>query len=444
MNNKKLKLWLYIGLHFLKKENKKNKNSNIFLTLYLGITFGLMVLIVVIGVMNGFQEIHITRRIEIGSYHFTISKKDFKTFNLPESLELKNKLYTNYKEIQAIVPFSDKECILRLNNNLFNIEQIIKVRAIDFDEVNKDTNFLKYFKLEYNSLKLNPVEDSIIMGKEILANTLNIKNQKIFITPDIRLSSFKNIGIPFNIYDTFYSGSYFYDKNWAFIPLKSLKKLTGKIEIDKIGIKLKNRANQRIFLENIKKFLGNDFILQTAEEANYGYFFALRVEKTMIIVLFLLIFLMVAVNIFGVQKLTILEKKEDICILKAIGASTYDIEIIFLIESIILGFLGTLSGVIIGIFIAYNISNIFLITERIINSILIYISYSVEYMLPGFYFIPVKLYNDEIYYQSLSTVKLYYHEMLFISLAIICMLILAAYLPARKTSSYKPIELIKK
>lgn len=441
--NNKLKLWLYIGLHFFKKKNKKSKNSSIFFTLYLGITFGLMVLIVVIGVMNGFQEIHITRRIEIGSYHLTLSKKDFKTFNFSESLKLKSFLYSNYKEIDAIVPFSDRECILRLNNNLFSIEQIIKVRAIDFDEVNKDINFLKYFKLSRNTSKLKPDENSIIIGREMLDNTLNIENQRIFITPDISLNSFKNMGIPFNIYDTFYTGSYFYDRNWSFISLKSLEKLTGKVEIDRIGIKLKNRNKERAFLENIKNSLGNDYILQTAEEANYGYFFALRLEKIMIIVLFLLIFLMIAVNIFGVQKLKILEKKEDICILKAIGASSNDIEIIFLIESMILGFLGTLSGVIIGTFIAYNINNIFLILEGIINNILLYISRSLEYMLTDFYFMPVKLYNDDIYYQSLSTVKLYYNEMLLISLAIICMLILAAYLPARKASSYRPIELIK-
>ncbi len=442
-NKKKLKLWLYIGLHYFRVRNKNGTSNTVFLTLYLGVTCGLIALIVILGVMNGFQEIHITRRIEVDSYHITISKNKYKPFNLAESKSLIERIYTNYKEIEAVVPFTENESIMRFRNKFFNIDRIIKLRAVDFNEVKKDTRFLKYFQLKYNLLNLNFNKDSIIMGKEVLNEYPIIKNQNVFISPDLSLSSFKGNGIPFKIEDVFYTGSYYYDKNWCFISLDSLERLTGRIEIDKLGIKLKNRKKQKNVLGELEKFLGKDYVLQTAEEINFGYFSALKLEKTMIILLFLLIFIMVATNIFGAQKLTILEKKEDIGILKAIGVTSNDIEIIFLIESIILGFLGSLSGVVFGVFISYNIKNIFIISEKIINSILSFVSYIFEYMIPGINFMPVKLYNDEIYYQSLSTVKLYYHEILSISLTIIVMLILASYLPLKRASKQKPIEVIK-
>lgn len=439
-NKKRIRFWFYIGLHFFKAKNKKN---SIFLTLFLGITFGLMVLIVILGVMNGFQDIHISRRIEIDSYHIEISKKDFKPFDIDESNRLKNMIYENYKEIEAVVPFTERESILRFKNKFFSVEQIVKLRALDFNEVIKDSRFLKYFKLESNTSILDMDRDSIILGKEVLSDIPIIKNLDVFITPDVSLSSIKNTGVSYRIDDLFYTGSYYYDKNWCFISLDSLERLQGRIEVDKIGIKLKNRKNEAKILVNLKKFLGNEYILQTAEEINYGYFSALRLEKSMIILLFLLIFIMIATNIFGAQKLTILEKKEDIGILKAIGILTNDVEIIFLIESLILGLLGSLSGIIFGIYITYNIGNIFIIIEIIINGILSYISYFLEYLIPDLYFRPVKLYNNDIYYQSLSTVKLYYHEILFISLTIIFMLILASYFPLRSTSKLKPIEVIK-
>ena len=444
MNNKRrIRFWFYIGLHFFKAKNKRGKSNSIFLTLFLGITFGLIVLIVILGVMNGFQEIHISRRIEIGSYHITIAKKDYKSFNLEESNELISKLYRNYKEIEVLVPFSEKESILRFKNKFFSTEQIVKIRALDFNEVKKDSKFLEYFKLKFNSSELILNENSIIIGKEVLADIPALKDQRVFITPDISLSSFRNMGISYNIDNLFYTASYYYDRNWCFISLDSLERLLGRIEIDKIGIKLKNRKNQENLLMKLKKFLGNDYILETAEEINYGYFSALRLEKYMIILLFLLIFIMVATNIFGAQKLTILEKKEDIGILKAIGISSNDIQIIFLVESIILGFLGSFSGVMFGVYIAYNIGNIFIIVEIIINNVLSFIIYVFEYFIPDLYFRPVKLYNNDIYYQSLATVKLYYHEILFISLTIIFMLILASYFPLRTSSKLKPIEVIK-
>ena len=182
--------------------------------------------------------------------------------------------------------------LLRFKNKFFSIEQIVKLRALDFKEVMKDSKFLEYFKLKYNPLKLVLNKDTIIIGKEVLAEIPAIKDQEVFITPDISLSSLKNMGISYNIDDLFYTASYYYDRNWCFISLDSLDRLFGRIEIDKIGIKLKNKKDQKIFLMNLKKFLGNEYILQTAEEINYGYFSALRLEKAMIILLFMLIFIM--------------------------------------------------------------------------------------------------------------------------------------------------------
>ena len=110
---------LYIGLRYISQSLNKNKRSFIFFSLFLTVAIGLSVLIVVLSIMNGFQENHISRKIEIGSYHVSIFKKDNK-FKLEEVLELKSKLYKDFKEIEAVVPYSDKEIIFKTTKKFFS------------------------------------------------------------------------------------------------------------------------------------------------------------------------------------------------------------------------------------------------------------------------------------------------------------------------------------
>lgn len=437
----KIKFWLQIGLRFFNSKKGTGKFNFIFITLFLGISGGLMVLIVVLGVMNGFQENHITRRIEIGSYHITISKKDHGSFNIQESKDLKKRLYKKFDEIEAAIPFSDKEVMILLSRGYFSERQILKLRAVDPDEIKKDSRFLKYFHLNFGELELK--DYSIILGEEMFYRLLAKKNSILYINPSISLRGLKNKGIPFTINNVFNTGSYDYDRFWGFISIHSLTPLTGRTEIDSIGIKLKNNNWTNQLLKKIKAALGEEYIFQTAEDINRGYFAALRLEKTMIILLFLMIFMMVATNTFGALKLTILEKKKDISILKAIGSNSVDIEVIFVIESLLLGFAGSFTGVFLGTLISYNINNIFIIIESIANAILNFITFIFEKMLPGIYFEPVKLYDNSIYYQTGFLIKINFYEIFIICILIICMTTFAAYLPVRKASKLKPVEVIK-
>ncbi len=497
----KLKFWFHIGIRYLKAKNKKGKVNIIFVSLFFGITGGLMVLVVVLGIMNGFQENHISRRIEIGSYHVTISKKNNKPFTLSESLKLKNRLYDNFCELEAVIPYSDREVMIRVKKGDYNEEQILKLRALDPDEIIKDSRFLKYLNLAYcpklikattleNDIlkKLQKKDDKsfiqdvylkesnnelyqlkknlsiseenrlcdillnigfylkdyfIILGEEICNRIYTKPGALIYITPDISLKSFKSEGTPFKISNVFNTGSYDYDRYWGFISIYSLIPLSRKADIENIGIKFKNKKSQKMVLKKLKKYLGENFILQTAEEINRGYFLALKLEKIMIILLFIMIFFMVATNTFGAISLNIIEKKKDISVLTAIGAHPEDIKIIFIIESLILGFAGSLSGVLLGTLIAYNIHNIFLFAEFIINSILSYITYALGNMSQGIYFAPVKIYDTSIYYQASFPVKINFYEIIIICMVIIGMTIFAAYIPVMRASKLKPNEVIK-
>lgn len=438
------KFKLYIGLRYITQSLKKEKRGFIFFSLFGGIGIGFAVLVVVLSIMNGFQENHISRRIEIGSYHISIFKKNNDRFNIKEALELKKDLYNNFKEIEAIVPYSDREIILKTTTKFFSgvsEVEIIKLRAVDPDEVVKDSRFNKFFTIQNGKFNIN--DYSILIGTELSQRLSVIVNMDLYLTPDISLRSAKMEGIPFKIRGLYNTNSYDYDRYWGFISIYSLAPLTGSIDIDSIGIKLKDKKDQKRLVFKLKKILGANYLIEEAEDINRGYFAALKLEKALILFLFIMIFLMVSINTFGALKLTVIEKKIDIAILKAIGTTPKDIEIIYLLESIIIGFLGTLFGIITGIFIAYNISNIFILIEIIVNTILRYLEYILEFAIPGISFGNLVIYDSSVYYQTSFLVKIDYFELVSISFIVIAMTIIAGYIPISKSSSLKPNEIIR-
>ncbi|HOF00464.1 MAG TPA: ABC transporter permease [Spirochaetota bacterium] len=435
-----LKFRLFVAKRYM-NDKSRNRGSLVFISLFLGLSIGLSVMIVVISIMNGFQDNHISKRVEIGSSHINISKKDDKSFTVFEIANMKKSLYEKFEQIESVVPYSDREIIFQVDRNIFQEIQILKLRALDPDEIAKDSRFNKYFRIVNGKFQLG--EYDILIGEPLSERVTVRGGDELLLSPDISLRSYKSKGIPFNISGIFETGSYDYDRYWGFISIYSLLPLTGKISIDNVGIKLKNRSAQKYIIRDIKGFLGDDYRVLSAEEMNKGYFAALKLEKVMIIFLFMIIFIMVSLNTYGALKLSLAEKKRDISILKAIGASPEDINMIFTLESVIIGFLGCFFGVVLGFFIGANVSNIFVILEKIINVSLAYIEYLLEFAVPGLSFQPVVIYDTSIYYQTSFVIKIGFFETLSIAFVVLLMTVTSAFIPVFRASKLKPNEILR-
>ncbi|HPO51125.1 MAG TPA: hypothetical protein PLO89_12435, partial [Spirochaetota bacterium] len=314
-------------------------------------------------------------------------------------------------------------------------------RAVDPDEIVKDKRFLNYFKITYGKLDFS--EYSILVGEALGYKMLSRVGTNLLLTPDISLSSLKSLGVPFDVSGFYYTGSYDYDRYWAFISLYSLASISSRVDVENIGIKLKNKSKQKDILKKLKLVLGEDYEILTDEDINRGFFAALRIEKAMIVFLFAMIFIMVGINTFGSLKLTISEKKKNIAILKGIGAKPSDVEIIFLIGVLLMSFLGCLTGALLGCFIVYNVMNIFGVMEFLINSLFKFLSYILEFAIPGFYINPVKIYDSSVYYQTTFLVKMNAEEIIVMCAFIIIVTVLSSLIPALKTSSIKPNEILR-
>ncbi|HPK62167.1 MAG TPA: hypothetical protein PK426_06930, partial [Spirochaetota bacterium] len=129
-----LKFRLFVAKRYM-NDKSRNRGSLVFISLFLGLSIGLSVMIVVISIMNGFQDNHISKRVEIGSSHINISKKDDKSFTVFEIANMKKSLYEKFEQIESVVPYSDREIIFQVDRNIFQEIQILKLRALDPDEI---------------------------------------------------------------------------------------------------------------------------------------------------------------------------------------------------------------------------------------------------------------------------------------------------------------------
>lgn len=438
MKNHNFKFRMYAG----KKLSERKSGDCVFAILFAGIAGSFAVLIVVIGVMNGFQDNYITRRIEIASYHAVIQPADSKS-SLVYDKSVVDYLYRTVPEIEAAVAFCDRDIIILFRNKIDSDRQPVKLRAVDSREVMNDSRFLELFSITHGKLDLS--DDKVILGEELGWRELSFArlNSPVYLTPDISLQALTGMkekaAQEFRVAGYFNTGSYDYDRYWAFVSLSSFFKLTGTNQIDGIGLKFKKGVNKRAAVEkirNLPELTQNGLEIKTAEETNSAYFAALRLEKTMILFLFVIIFLMVAVNIFGTLRLMILEKKEKILILKALGTIPHDIERIFLYESLILAFGASAVGLLVGTFISYNILNIFSVVEFVINSAL-------QIAIPADFFKPIVIYDTSIYYQTDFLVKFKFAELATMYFSIVLLTLLAAYIPVAKAAKLRPNEILQ-
>lgn len=411
------------------------KRSNIvYAILFFSITLGLAALIVVIGVMNGFQNNHISRRIEIGSYHAEITRDS--GIMISDGDYLKNVIYQSIPEVEAVVPFIDREVLMVMKKGSSIQKEAVKLRALDEREIKKDTLFNNYFKVKSGINDLSP--GKILLGEELGFSYMPYAGigSQVYLGADMSVSSLVRRGSGVNVGGYFVTGSYDFDRYWVYMSLETFTgSLGGRDELSAIGIKFKKGVNHSRIITILKKQLGGDYRVASSSEINSGYLSALQLEKGLIALLFILIFVLVAVNIYGAIKLSVLERKKEILILKAVGLKPNDTILVFVMEALGVSIAGCLTGFLSGIFISYNIEALFEVIENGINLLLMV-------ALPDIYYRPVKLYDSSIYYQTGFIVKLNLPELIGMFVIIFTIAVLAAVIPILNKARIKPNEIL--
>ncbi|MBN2444949.1 MAG: ABC transporter permease, partial [Spirochaetales bacterium] len=325
---------LFVGFRYFKETRRSKKTASSILSIT-GIAVGVMTLTSVIGVMNGFQLSFIEPILNIGSYHIQIS-------NGPEIDEESLEAIRAIGDVTAIVPFIESQALIEGKTACI-------VRGIPKNILASDPSFKNSFDLEYYEMPdeytLND-EDSILIGNQLSLHTGLRKGDFVSVTTfGGNWSSKKRVT---GIFQTWY---YDIDKTWVFVSLETAKEFY-KDEITPplvYGVKIKNRFSDGAVLHKIKNILKKGYTITSWREFNRNFFGALLMEKILMMVLVGLIFIVVGFNIFHSLKRSVYERREEIALLKALGASPGSIKNIFIFEGVLIGILGCIFGILLGL-----------------------------------------------------------------------------------------------
>jgi lipoprotein-releasing system permease protein len=346
---------LFLALRYLKP--KRTFLSIITLVSILGVTLGVMVLILVISVMTGFER-ELTRKVVGFDAHLMVSNSGV----MDDWPEVMRQVSAN-KEVTAVAPFVQGPVLVEFQNR----RMAPKIRGIDPDLEGKVTNIRDF--IIAGSFDLDG--DKAVLGSE-LARTLGATvGDKINIYSPGNLNeildelnriekagdkasaaALKQMILPTELEVTgiFESGRYLYDSEFVLVPLhigQEIYNLGGGAH--GLAVKTSDPFMAQQVKDKLNDALTPPVMALTWIDLNKQLFDAIRMERNVMFFLLLFIILVAAFGIMNTLITVTVQKTREIGIMKALGARTIQIIGVFLAQGVVVGVFGTLTGLLTGI-----------------------------------------------------------------------------------------------
>ncbi|MDD4939158.1 MAG: ABC transporter permease [Candidatus Omnitrophica bacterium] len=394
-----MKTELFISWRYLFTRRKEKFISLISVISVLGIAIGVTALIVVIGVMTGFDK-DLRDKI-VGNYsHIIISS--YKGLNEQDYQALADKLYRN-RQIKGVSPYVQGQFLIKEEKRLF---------AVDLKGINPDTESsvtkIKEYLIAGSVDDLGP--DRVIVGKELALY--------FGLMPGSDITTYSPFGKErvLKVAGIFNSGMYEYDLKLVFTDIGTAQDILGlKDKYSAIAVKLDNLNLADKVKNELSALLGFDYNLKTWMETNQNFFAALKLEKLTMFIILTLIILVASFNIISTLVVMVVEKTRDIGILKSIGMTSAGIRRIFACEGLIIGSFGIFFGAAGGIGLCG--------------------------LLKKYQFI--KLPQDIYYIDRLPVYIEFWPDIALILLAAAAIILISTIYPAVKASRLNPVEALR-
>ena len=345
-------LEVFVGLRYTRAKRRNHFISFISLISMFGIALGVMALIVVLSVMNGFEN-ELRGRILGMVSHVTVS-----SFRGPlQEWQALREQTLAHPNVTGGAPYTEAEAMI---SNLSSVSGAL-VRGIDPRHEIEVSEIHQH--MEFGALDdLVGGEYGIVLGSG-LANSLDVVpgDRVTMVTPQAtaspmgflpRLRRFKVVGI-------FEIGVYEYDRSSALIHYQDASKLFRMDGgVSGIRLKLDDLDLAPLVRQDLKQSIGLQYWVSDWTLRHSNYFKAVRTEKTVMFIILSLIVAVAAFNIVSTLVMVVKDKQPDIAIMRTLGARPLSILKIFVTQGSVIGIVGTLAGVFFGVLLATNLESI--------------------------------------------------------------------------------------
>jgi len=420
----------FISKRYLKAKRKQVFVSIITFISIAGIFLGVAALIIVLAVMNGFEEDLRTKILGIKS-HIELTTdiagpmKDY---------EKVRERIAGTQDVVASTPFIYSQAMIRNGNGVtgviirgldtksaFKVINMGKIREGNIEYLNKlPPDFSNRYKKE------DAQTSGIVIGKEMA------KNLGIFLYDMITIISPVGVSTPmgmvprmkkFVVVGIFESGFYEYDSTLAYLSLQSCQDFLQMGDtVTGIDIKVDDIYKADTIARIIQSKLGFPFWAHNWMQMNKNLFSALKLEKRVMFIILSLIVLVAAFNIISALIMIVMEKNKDIAILKSMGATSRSIMKIFVYQGLFVGIIGTALGCAAGLAVALNLQKLSQFVEKMFH----------------FKFLP-----GDVYYLSELPSKVNYGDVVIIVIGTLLVCFISTIYPSLRASRLDPAEALR-
>jgi lipoprotein-releasing system permease protein len=328
----------------------------------MGIGLGVAALIIVLSVMNGFQKEVRDRMLGVVS-HIEVYAVDASAVADMSGLLSRLKAHP---QVLGAAPFVTAQALLARGEDMKGVlvRGIDPVREPEVSDLSQDTQAGVLGRLVSG-------EFSLVLGRD-LANNLGLQNGDPVtlvspsgqVTPAGVVPRMKQMGVV----GTFSSGHYEYDSALALMHVDDAVRMFRMEGPSGVRLKLRDLHQAREVARDLQLDLGPGFFVRDWTQQNKTWFAAVQVEKRMMFIILTLIVAVAAFNLVSTLVMTVTDKRADIAILRTLGASPRSIMGIFVVQGATVGVIGTMTGLVLGLLVAFNIDVIVPALETLFNA----------------------------------------------------------------------------
>ena len=400
-----------ISLRNLRPKKKEGFLKIISIFSFLGIMLGVAILIIVMSVMNGFKT-DLTKKILGLNPHIVIQ---------PNSFEIDDSFITtltnDFKNLSISRSYSGEGIIISNNN-----AKGVILKGINKKE-KKIIEFFDNFKTSGNLKNFD--SNQIFIGTELAFNlnlkegdSLSIMSSAFVDTPLGSLPKQEN----FQIAGIFSTGFLDFDQNIIFVNIQDALSIFNKENKDtNVEIYLVDPLKANSFKSKIEKINPN-FFIYTWSDLNKTLFSALKVERNVMFIILSLIVVVAAFNIISGLTILIKNKTKEIAILKTLGLSEKSIKKSFFLTGLSIGFLATITGILLGIIFSINIEKLRIILSSVFN---------------------FEIFPSDIYFLEKLPSEINLYSIIVIFFISLFISAIASYLPAMKISKMNTFRALR-
>jgi len=337
---------LFLALRYLRSRRKRKLARATAVAATAGIAVGVAALIVAVALTNGFRE-EMRDKILHGTAHLTVMRTD--GLAMQNYTELAARIRQMGGVASATGTTYDGAVAAGPKGSAYAV-----IRGVDTTTASAGEIKTWIVEGSFEPLLEVPAQNSIsppnaIIGAELATRTgLHVGDRaELFPAMMDALSRSKRV---VRIAGIFRSGLFEYDSAWIYLPLESAIAFTDNTHAASlISVQLTDLDNVKNVAGEIKSVLGNSYTVIDWQEANKPLFTALALERRVSLFIVGLIVFIATLNITTMLILVVVERRRDIAILNAMGASARSISGLFIIEGAVIGTLGAVSGVVMGL-----------------------------------------------------------------------------------------------